>query len=289
MTASKAEEVRESIGALLETRQAAKQIAEAVGCSVPMVYKVAHERGHVWKLPKEPKPPRDPEDYARQKVAQVLPSFEYVDGYEKFEGSARIRCRVCGEITTRSWETIRHKKVRCRKCQKRETLETLETRIQRAEQQKRDNARRRAEWKAEREAEREAERIAKEESKKHPCLVCGRITSRKKYCSDRCANKARNKSKEIKRRSTIAGRCVDKDITVLSLYKRDGGICYLCGRPTRFEDYTERGGSIICGDWYPSIDHVIPLARGGVHSWDNVRLAHRRCNYLKSDSLPGGA
>lgn len=282
MTASKAEEVRESIGALLETRQAAKQIAEAVGCSVPMVYKVAHERGHVWRLPKEPKPPRDPEDYARQKVAQVLPSFEYVDGYEQFEGSARIRCRVCGDITTRSWEAIRRGKVICRECQKRVKVEAearrQEARIQRAEAKKRDNARRRA--------EREAERIAQAESRKHPCPVCGRITTRKKYCSNDCSRKAENKAREIKRRHVIAGRCVDKDITVLSLYKRDGGICYLCGRPTRLEDYTERGGTIICGDWYPSIDHVIPLAHGGLHSWDNVRLAHRRCNYLKADTLP---
>ena len=32
------------------------------------------------------------------------------------------------------------------------------------------------------------------------------------------------------------------------------------------------------------LHHVVPLAKGGEHSWGNVALAHRRCNYLKSDS-----
>src|SRR5699024_3546232 len=30
---------------------------------------------------------------------------------------------------------------------------------------------------------------------------------------------------------------------------------------------------------------IYPLARGGMHSWDNVRLAHRGCNSEKSDEL----
>ena len=40
---------------------------------------------------------------------------------------------------------------------------------------------------------------------------------------------------------------------------------------------------------YPSIDHIIPVSRGGLHSWDNVRLAHFLCNAVKSDSMIDGA
>lgn len=76
---------------------------------------------------------------------------------------------------------------------------------------------------------------------------------------------------------------VDKDITVEGLFRRDKGICYLCGRECSFDDYVIRDGVFIAGDWYPSIDHVIPLSKGGVHSWDNVKLAHRRCNLIKRD------
>lgn len=35
------------------------------------------------------------------------------------------------------------------------------------------------------------------------------------------------------------------------------------------------------GDNYPSVDHIVPLAKGGLHSWDNVQLAHFKCNTLK--------
>jgi 5-methylcytosine-specific restriction endonuclease McrA len=33
----------------------------------------------------------------------------------------------------------------------------------------------------------------------------------------------------------------------------------------------------------PTVDHIIPLARGGSHTWDNVQLAHHLCNSLKGD------
>lgn len=32
---------------------------------------------------------------------------------------------------------------------------------------------------------------------------------------------------------------------------------------------------------YPTIEHIIPISNGGVHSWDNVKLAHFRCNCKK--------
>ena len=33
------------------------------------------------------------------------------------------------------------------------------------------------------------------------------------------------------------------------------------------------------------VDHVIPLARGGTHSNDNIRPAHAKCNLRKSSKL----
>jgi 5-methylcytosine-specific restriction endonuclease McrA len=33
----------------------------------------------------------------------------------------------------------------------------------------------------------------------------------------------------------------------------------------------------------PSLDHILPLARGGAHDHSNLQLAHRICNSRKSD------
>lgn len=35
------------------------------------------------------------------------------------------------------------------------------------------------------------------------------------------------------------------------------------------------------------VDHVIPLAKGGLDELSNKQAAHRVCNRLKSDKLPG--
>lgn len=48
---------------------------------------------------------------------------------------------------------------------------------------------------------------------------------------------------------------------------RDNGICALCGQPVAPEAV--------------SIDHTIPLRRGGAHDPANWRLAHRGCNNAK--------
>jgi len=41
----------------------------------------------------------------------------------------------------------------------------------------------------------------------------------------------------------------------------------------------------IVGLEYPSLDHVIPLSKGGEHSMSNARLAHTYCNSIKSDQV----
>lgn len=38
--------------------------------------------------------------------------------------------------------------------------------------------------------------------------------------------------------------------------------------------------------WSFVIDHVVPLAKGGTDTLDNIQAAHRYCNRLKSDTDP---
>ena len=76
---------------------------------------------------------------------------------------------------------------------------------------------------------------------------------------------------------------VDYSITLSKLIKRDNHICKLCGRMVNEDDYVYIGDTFVAGNDYPSVDHIKPLSKGGVHQWNNVQLAHRLCNSLKKD------
>ena len=69
----------------------------------------------------------------------------------------------------------------------------------------------------------------------------------------------------------------DETITLVSVFERFSGVCSLCGEKT---DFYDRNGSRI-GKRYPTIDHIIPLSKGGSHTWENVQLAHMICNSKK--------
>ena len=58
--------------------------------------------------------------------------------------------------------------------------------------------------------------------------------------------------------------------------ERDGWTCYLCGQEIR-------RGVAFPDPMSPSIDHVVPISRGGVHTMDNVRATHLICNSRKRD------
>jgi 5-methylcytosine-specific restriction endonuclease McrA len=56
-------------------------------------------------------------------------------------------------------------------------------------------------------------------------------------------------------------------------------VCYLCGKPVDFSLKPPHPLS-------PSIDHVIPIDKGGSpDDIDNLRLAHRTCNRAKGVKL----
>lgn len=54
------------------------------------------------------------------------------------------------------------------------------------------------------------------------------------------------------------------------LINSKGAICALCGKP--IEDMKE------C-----TIDHIIPVSKGGLTTLDNCQLAHQKCNLLKGN------
>jgi 5-methylcytosine-specific restriction endonuclease McrA len=65
---------------------------------------------------------------------------------------------------------------------------------------------------------------------------------------------------------------VDSNITAEALYIRHDGICGICQCLVAMSE--------------ASIDHIVPFSKGGNHTWDNVQLAHKRCNSQKSRKAP---
>ena len=123
------------------------------------------------------------------------------------------------------------------------------------------------------------------------CIECGNIfkgtSLHQKLCSAECRRVRMNKQRRLSKDKRINDdNNIDKDISLETLYKRDKGICYICGGKCSFDDNYEVNGYFTAGPNYPSIDHIIPIARGGMHAWDNVKLAHHHCNSMKSDILP---
>lgn len=214
------------------------------------------------------------EDWAKQYILEKSDGqFEYVSGYINMDSRCIVRCTKCGNVEERSMVSFRSgNKSTCVPCKKRETIEKHLK-------------------------EKEKKRIENESAKliragrgkqlSFGFCACGEMLDRfdrlkGKQCK-RCATRSERKIREIKRRHKIADARVDSDITIQKLFRRDQGICYLCGELCDWNDKEVRENVIVCGNQYPSIDHVIPLAKGGLHSWNNVRLAHRICNSLKAD------
>lgn len=269
---------KEQIRAYKAEGHTSKETAEAFGLSADYVRKVCvgiAPQGYA-------KGSMKGSDEVNRFIEERVPGCEYAGNYTGADGRVDLRCKECGTIFNRSMISVRKRRCSCPTCRDK----ALAIRRKNREAALFEKKQRREALLLQKEIEK-AERAKQIEIVFHACPVCGELTTRPKYCSDDCCKKANNSTKDARRRKKIQNAMVDKDITVMGLFKRDAGICYLCGERCNTEDYVMRGKNFIAGDWYPSIDHVVPLAKGGEHSWNNVRLAHRRCNSLKSDKFAG--
>lgn len=92
---------------------------------------------------------------------------------------------------------------------------------------------------------------------------------------DACRSERRrstNRRKNAKRRGLVPGKYLIADVG-----DRDGWVCHLCG------DGIDRHlpGT---AKWGPTIDHLLPVSRGGTDDLSNVAVAHRHCNVVRRDS-----
>lgn len=76
----------------------------------------------------------------------------------------------------------------------------------------------------------------------------------------------RNADRAARRRAeAMLAKAVD--VSRDEILERDGNLCSLCGKEMSVHDMT--------------LEHVIPLIKGGEHTHSNIRLAHRVCNSKK--------
>jgi 5-methylcytosine-specific restriction endonuclease McrA len=114
------------------------------------------------------------------------------------------------------------------------------------------------------------------------CVCCGRgfdtnfRAARRAFCSRACARRHEKSERRYRKRGAFVAPVRRADIIA-----RDHGLCQICGEPV---DLTARAPA----PRSPSLDHIVPLARGGTHEPGNVQLAHFLCNSLKGDRAPVG-
>lgn len=130
-----------------------------------------------------------------------------------------------------------------------------------------------------------------------PCTHCGvrmvAVHPLRQFCSAHCRTEAcearlspaertarweRRRARWQRRRASRQGASVGPAFTVRDVVARDGWQCSLCGGGIDQELRHPHPMSL-------SLDHVMPLSRGGEHSLANAAAAHLVCNVAKGNRL----
>lgn len=126
----------------------------------------------------------------------------------------------------------------------------------------------------------------------------GNVEQRREYMSERrkthaehvraidAARYERDKDKRLVlatehshiRRARIKEAGWERGVTVPALRKVHGDNCCYCGVEMTFT----RGKRGTIASNKATLEHVLPISRGGTHTWDNAALACHRCNTSKN-------
>lgn len=110
------------------------------------------------------------------------------------------------------------------------------------------------------------------------CDFCGGAfvgrRANQRFCSKSCQG-ARKEAQARKRERELN---VKASGFRQKIYFRDNGLCQLCQEPVLLTVQHPDPKSL-------SIDHIVPLSKGGVHAFYNLQLAHLSCNVKKSNKI----
>ena len=265
-----------SMSEVAERFGVSKKIAEAVCKGIaPQTMRRPEQYRNQWT-------DKDQTERVKAVIAEKTPGFEYAGNYTGSDGFADLKCKACGHIQTRSWVSVRHGTATCDMCEQKRLEEQRQKRntFEEARQETRQKRAAAIAWsRYEKSIKQQVFAICKE---------CGTLfvaQGNRAYCSAECSRRHDNNHRDRR----LKGVKKDYSITLRKVYEKDAGVCYLCGGMCDWDDIETRDdGTMVAGDRYPSIDHVYPISLGGTHTWDNVRLAHRWCNTVKS-AIPQGS
>ena len=119
------------------------------------------------------------------------------------------------------------------------------------------------------------------------CIACDRV--HKIYrpfaywklsgiCSNECYELFKSDRKYVhamRRRAELADINFDASVTRRKVFERSQGLCYICGVKTLWSS------DLVFESSLATVDHVIPISKGGNHEWDNVRNCCLGCNIRK--------
>lgn len=111
------------------------------------------------------------------------------------------------------------------------------------------------------------------------CKRCGEVflktyKSRLAFCSDSCARAYAKYNSKKKYKGKYENYNPVRTYKVI--FKRDRGLCQLCGLPVIEDKFADNY-------WSGTVDHIVPVSKGGLSSLENCQLAHRICNSLKNN------
>lgn len=121
--------------------------------------------------------------------------------------------------------------------------------------------------------------IAEYQPRTITCKECGRTLEiecgykNSEFCSTECSDKHHARAYK-KRRNELMKVAYRTPVSFKEIYRRDQGVCQICGLPVPCDKSPEKL-------WSATIDHVVPLTKGGTHEPQNCQLAHRLCNSIK--------
>lgn len=114
------------------------------------------------------------------------------------------------------------------------------------------------------------------------CYECGATYrfgynqyTQQRYCSKTCSNRVSARMRRARKRAVEY-----EEVWRSRIFERDGYRCGICGRRCL-------KGKDVPHPQAPTLDHIVPLAQGGPHTYRNIQTACYLCNVIKADG-PGG-
>ncbi len=218
--------------------------------------------------PSKNMPPAGSTSLLCNKCNEVLPPDHF---YWKADGTPQaLICKGCWRMYHAKRGGYQHQRaITCERCGA--TKEVMKVVAQYCSRACKDRARR---------DEQIAARLA--EKATHPvrtCPVCSTALTHSHrtdavFCSISCSDRAHTVTRKIAKRAGKTGRGDGPLISLAFIGDRDNWHCGICGGSV---DKQKRHPDPLAA----SIDHIVPVSRGGGDDLTNLQLSHFRCNWKK--------